>query len=189
MKKCLHLFFCLCLPGIFSSNAYAQKDTLASRPDPVTLPGIEANYVYQQTHGFEIGINFLTAKSKIKKPLWKLYEYGPSISSEFNFNDDEIILGPKISYRHYNFFKEFPGVGYTVKANVIYYISEKKQDIAFTPEVGLSFISLLNVYYGYNFFLAKNPIEGLGRHKLTVSLNFNPALLIHSLNSLKFPAF
>jgi hypothetical protein len=163
--------------------AFAQKDSTIRRLEPASLPGVELNYIYQKSHGFEVGINYLTAKSKMSKVNWSLYEYGPSIASEFIFYNESLIVGPKLSYRHYNFFKKFPGIGYTFKANAIYYISKDEQDLNFTPEVGLSWVSLLNVYYGYNISLTDNAIEGISRHKLTVSVNLNAALLLHSLPS------
>lgn len=163
--------------------AFAQIDSTVKRLEPVSLPGVELNYIYQQSHGFEVGINYLTAKSKMSKVNWSLYEYGPSIASEFILYKESLIVGPKLSYRHYNFFKKFPGIGYTFKANAIYYISKDEQELTFTPEVGLSWVSLINVYYGYNLFLSDNPVEGISRHKLTVSVNLNAALLLHSLPS------
>jgi hypothetical protein len=178
-KYFLILFFATALPAF----AFAQKDSTIRRLEPASLPGVELNYIYQQSHGFEVGINYLTAKSKMSKVNWSLYEYGPSIASEFIFYNESLIAGPKLSYRHYNFFKKFPGIGYTFKANAIYYISKDAQDLNFTPEVGLSWVSLLNVYYGYNISLTDNPIEGISRHKLTVSINLNAALLLHCLPS------
>lgn len=91
---------------------------------------------------------------------------GPKVSSEFNFNFKQFFLGPKVSY-------EFDYYVIGARINLIDYTDFKQSDFRFTPEIGLTFVSYLNLFYGYNVPLSSGETRFAGTNRITLTININ----------------
>jgi len=88
----------------------------------------------------------------------------PKLGSEFTFDNNNLILGPKISIENV-----FWLLG--TRLNVIDYTDFKQQDWRFTPEIGISFGGLLSIYYGYNIPLSNKRINSVSENRITLTVN------------------
>jgi len=91
---------------------------------------------------------------------------GPKVASEFNFrfNNNRFIAGPKISYE-----ADITILG--IRANLIDYTDFKQGDICFTPEVGITIMAWVNVFYGYNIPLSSSRTIIPGANRITITIN------------------
>ena len=51
-----------------------------------------------------------------------------------------------------------------------------KEHAYFTPKYGFSLSGLMSLLYGYNCFQVHNNVFGIGRHQVTLSINYSPKL-------------
>lgn len=96
-----------------------------------------------------------------------------TIGSEFNFNPHHFIAGPKISFNHEN---GALVVGFDWGGSLIYYTDFDKGALYLNPHLGLNFMTLAGLYFGYNIPLysssGDNPMHSLVNH-FTVSIIFS----------------
>jgi hypothetical protein len=90
---------------------------------------------------------------------------GIKVGSEFNFSTNDFILGPKICYE-----RTFLLVG--GRLSLIDYTNFKTNDFRLTPEIGLSLLGLINIFYGWNFPLSDNRIPQIGIQRVSLTINF-----------------
>lgn len=95
---------------------------------------------------------------------------GLKFATEFNFNSNTFFIAPKIG-------AEFDFAFFGARLNIIDYTDFTYHDFKFTPEAGLSFLGIVNLFYGYNFSLTENRIENIGTHRLTLTINLDKIML------------
>ncbi len=120
-----------------------------------------AGYKYQGLSFGEIGVNYsiFTGGLMFSFPL---YNFG--IGSEISYLDGEVLLGPK-------FVVEGNYVFIAGRLNSTYYINSRKEEFILTPEVGLTFFNIVNLYYGYNFRFKEKVFDRISSHRFTFSIN------------------
>jgi hypothetical protein len=91
---------------------------------------------------------------------------GPRIGLEFNFNTSHFIYAPKIGY-------EWTFIFFTLRGNVISYVDQRKIDLRFLPEIGLSMIGYANLTYGYNVPLLNFKSAEIDNHRITFTINID----------------
>jgi hypothetical protein len=89
---------------------------------------------------------------------------GPKFSSEFNFISRQFFIGPKISY-------EADFILFGARLNIIDYTDFKQNDFRFTPEIGLTIIGFIDLFYGYNIPLSSTRLDYIGTNRITLTIN------------------
>ncbi len=128
----------------------------------------DIDYNYQKCNGLELGVNAMTRNYAIKK-VERTMEFGLYLSCEYNFIAPKNVFGPKLGLGMDQML--FKGFGYTAKFNLVSYDPGGINDLRFSPEVGLTYLGVINLYYGYNMPLSDNPIKEIGVHKISINLN------------------
>ncbi|MCC6721463.1 MAG: hypothetical protein IT243_04620 [Bacteroidia bacterium] len=104
---------------------------------------ITIGYQYQKYHAIEIGIGHGSRGDELGSLIYRNYH----ICSEILFNTPQkTITGFKIGY-------SWSAVAGTVAAQALYYTNFEKSALAFRPEIGLSLAGMIDLAYGYNFYI------------------------------------
>lgn len=59
-----------------------------------------------------------------------------------------------------------------LRADLTYYRYHNQNDLRLTPQVGLTLAGLVNLFYGQNIPLTPERLDQLGRHRITLFVNF-----------------
>ena len=94
---------------------------------------------------------------------------GIKIASEFNFNSKNFFIGPKLC-------AELDFLIFGTRLNLIDYTDFTYHDLKFTPEVGLSFSGMLNLFYGHNYSLTDKRLHYISNNRISLTLNLDKAL-------------
>lgn len=87
------------------------------------------------------------------------------LTPEITFTPDKPILGTKVGFTT-NF------ILLNVGTQFIHYTDFQNQNFAIRPEIGLTFLGLTDLAYGYNLITSKNKIEYLPNHCLSFRITF-----------------
>ncbi len=159
---------------ITHSTLHSQDSlkTSSSNYRPFTI-NVDAMYNYQNCHGIELGFNIMTYDFNFNiffKDYRQTMEFGAFLSCEYNFISPKNVFGPKFGIGMDHLLRK--GFGYALKLNVVDYSPGDINDLRFNPHLGLTFLGIVNIYYGYNFSMSKAIIPEIGNHKITVNINF-----------------
>ena len=127
---------------------------------------ITGGYVYQKDHWLELGIRkYSRVRNDNADDILQPINY-VMLGAELAYNRKPVIA-PKIGIGHADFFF------FDFNLNAIFYNDEFKTfSPAITPEVGISFpLGILQINYGYNFFLVNEPFTKGKNHRLAVHIN------------------
>ncbi|MFN8437811.1 MAG: hypothetical protein U0V72_09235 [Cytophagales bacterium] len=91
---------------------------------------------------------------------------GLKLATEFNFNSKNFILAPKVCF-------EFNTPLLGTRLSIIDFTNFTNHDFKFTPEIGISLGTLVNLFYGYNFSLTENRLDNIGTHRFTLTINYD----------------
>ena len=160
----LKVFSCFLLLG-FPVIVYSQKNDSIKESDKMFAFSCGINFPIQKQAMGEIGIMYY--KDLGEGPCNPGIVLGPKVSSEFNFRFNQFVIGPKISYEADLWF-----LG--IRFNVIDYTNFKKNDFRFTPEIGLTFLGDLDLFYGYNILLSSTKFDFIGTNRVTLTINILP---------------
>lgn len=118
---------------------------------------------YQKQFTGELGVTYFSDVED--GPCTPRIVMGPKVASEFNFRfNNQFTLGPKISYE-----ADFTIIG--ARVNLIDYTNFKENDICFTPEIGLTLMGYVNLFYGYNIPLSSDKTNIPGTNRITLTIN------------------
>ncbi len=165
MKK-LSLLFSL----ILSVNTILSKDIF----DPIKASernyciNGELKYNYQKSSGIEVGINFTKYPGFPKKGL---FEAGIYLSCEYKVLGKNNCFAPKLGLGITELDYKFNGFGYCAKLNTVLYTTSEKSDLRLLPEVGISYLGLLNITYGHSLPLSKSTIPAIANHVISCGVN------------------
>ncbi len=162
-------FVGFCQDAQTRSNSYYGQE---NKKDSKWLM-ISGGVSYQKQVFGELGMMYATdvGSRYLDGPRYIAIIIGPKISSEFNFKFNHFIIGPKISY------EADIWLGYLLmgtRLNVIDYTDFKQNDFRFTPEIGLSFLSFVDLFYGYNIPLSSTRADFAGTNRITLTISFGP---------------
>lgn len=121
---------------------------------------LKTGYMYSNYHSAEIGIEWLQLIGTNCDPYGTM---GLTVGNDFLF-DKKIIYGPKFSAEiHYMIFG--------TRLTSTYYCSDFKfGSLKIRPEVGLTILGYINVFYGYTFNVS-NPTFYNQKHSISVFSN------------------
>lgn len=127
---------------------------------------IGGGYVYQKDHWLELGIRkYSHVKDDSANDIMQPLNY-VMLGAELAYNRKPVIA-PKIGIGHADFSL------FDFNLNAIFYNDEFKTfSPAITPEIGISFpLGIVQINYGYNFFLVNEPFTKGRNHRLAVHIN------------------
>jgi hypothetical protein len=174
MKFSLIIILTISIPTIsVSQNVINKTDSQGYKRDSVTsikhsephilskaYPTVKVGYMYSKWHSAEVGIAMLHL---IGRPREYYGTMGLTLGSDFLF-DKEIIFGPKLSAEANLMF-----LG--TRLNATYYTADfKSGSFKIRPEIGLTLLGLINVFYGYTFNNS-NPAFINQKHSISVFVN------------------
>ncbi len=165
MKKLSLLFF-----TILNINTLLSKDIF----DPIKASernyciNGELKYNYQKSSGIEVGINFTKYPYAPKKDL---FEAGVYLSCEYKVLGKNNCIAPKFGLGVTELYYKFYGFGYCAKINTVLYEPGERNDLRLLPEVGLTFLGVVNLSYSYAIPFTKNIIPEISNHVITCGVN------------------
>ena len=174
MKYTLIIILAVCYSTIsFSQNVINKTDSQGYKRDTVTsvkprgphilskaYPTVKVGYMYSKWHSVEIGYYMLHFIGD-----WREYygTMGLTLGSDFLF-DKKIIFGPKFSAEANLMF-----LG--ARLNATYYTADfKSGSFKIRPEIGLTLLGLINVFYGRTLNYS-NPAFINQKHSISVFVN------------------
>lgn len=83
---------------------------------------------------------------------------------------DELVIAPKLGIEASNWI-------FVTRLSLVDYIKGSQSELRILPEVGLSFLGLINATYGYGARLTATNIDNIGSHRFEVSMNVSFEML------------
>ena len=157
-------------------RVYSQSDS--ARKDKFPEVGaywlsVRAAYLHQANGYAEAGLYFGIATDR--NPINGGAFYGPSISTEFllkSQSDNHNIIGPKIGFDCSNAaLIPWATIPWGGRIDIIDYTDGKQTSIKILPQVGLSLLSIINIYYGYNIPLTNRSLVNNNGSVFTLMLS------------------
>lgn len=146
------------------------KDTTKVTNDKVKtyFLNAELKYLYQNGNGIDGGMNVTRHVNSVDD----VFECGLYLNCEYKFLKHKNIFAPKIGFGIDHMWNKTNGFGYNAKLSLVSYEPNKSNDIRFLPEIGITYIGVLNLNYGYSIPLNKNGIQEIGPHVFSIGINF-----------------
>ncbi|MBN2745801.1 MAG: hypothetical protein JXR34_03670 [Bacteroidales bacterium] len=159
LKRTYLLSICFLLVSYFA-NGQAGK----SRFD---FLNIESLYYYGALHQVDVG--FSLTNNFGASIFTDIFYYGPSLNLGYGFalDNNTHLLHSSLGYEFCGYFLIFMG-----RATLNNYTNFSDNQMTFKPEVGLTFMGLINLTYGYNFSLNRNDPFGIAGHYIGLDLHF-----------------
>jgi hypothetical protein len=156
------IYFILLLTFCISAQAQQTNDFHTDYnylKDPITRGKLDFIFGYQRlnNNSFEFGI----ASGHRGYEGYAIVYSNYHLTTEHNFNADQYTLGTKVGYKLSILFCDFTG-------QAIYYTDFDKSNVAIRPEMGLTFLGLLDLNYGYNFMTINNDLNKFGGHLISL---------------------
>lgn len=148
----------LLIIGLVPLITFGQASDYKIPTKVILSPGL----IYQGELLGEINLMF----SKLDMTTGGSAIWGPRIGLESSFTKNNYLIAPKIGY-------EFSGLLLCVRGNLLSYIQNKKIDVRFLPEIGLSLSGALNLCYGYNVHVIANKIDYISNHRISLTVNLD----------------
>ncbi len=160
MKRILLLIVLI----IVIQNSYGQIFHRKDNQERLVIlsPGFSA----QGSGNFNTELNLMLAKLESGGPCNPSALYGPRIGVETNFSNNHFVYAPKIGW-------EASVLLFGIRGNIISYIDKGKVDLRILPEIGISFLSGINLLYGYNIPLLDYRTTTITKHRLTLTINLD----------------
>ena len=93
---------------------------------------------------------------------------GVGLGSEFVFTPTGTIVAPKLSCQIASYFVCF-------RLSEINYLHHNSVDVRLLPEIGIDFILIANLCYGYNIHLGGDKLTDISNHRVALTFNlFGP---------------
>ena len=83
--------------------------------------------------------------------------------TEHNLGANKYIIGTKIGYKLSILF-------FDLTSQVIYYTDFKESNIAFRPEIGISYFGFIDINYGYNYMPSSENLKQMRGHLIALRL-------------------
>lgn len=85
------------------------------------------------------------------------------LTTEHSINADKYILGTKVGYKLSILFFDLTG-------QAIFYTDFKESNIAFRPEIGISYFGFIDLNYGYNYMPTSENLKQMQGHLIALRL-------------------
>ena len=146
----IYLFFNL------STSSYAQSFN------------VDIQYSYQNLNSVALGVNYYN--SKYLKEKKQLIEFGTILSLELLKIKNKFIYSPKIALDFGHYINK-NRLAYTFGVGLIRRNNESITDWSFVPEIGITFIGLIKLSYGYNIHFSNDKINEISNNKISITIN------------------
>lgn len=158
------LFTMVCL----SAQLFAQKDTTQKVvPEDRSHFIFSAGLSYQKQLVGEVGVIYgFSARGGSCNPGGL---GGIKIATEFNFNNKDFFIGPKIC-------AELDVLIFGARLSLIDYTDFTYHDLKLTPEIGLSLSGMVNLFYGHNYSLTDKRLQNISTNRLSLTFNLDKEL-------------
>ena len=147
--------FILLLIILHPINSFAQEATSDENKKDI---GISLGYIHQHDNFINIGLMVGKNVGNIHVPGWA---YG--VASEIGLGGSSIV-GAKVYF-------DVNLIAFGFRVNSITYFKGSSTDFRVTPEIGLTWNNLLNIYYGYNVPVGGSEFNEIGRSRLNITGN------------------
>jgi hypothetical protein len=151
--------------NINSTENVSSTESFKKERDPISLvlaPGIN----FQKQYFGELNLLFSKIDCGMCSPC---VISGPFIGVESNFNQNNWLYGFKSGY-------QFAGLFLSLRGSFINYIDKGHSDLRILPEIGLSFLGIANLNYGYNIPLLNFESTLISRHRISLVINLSREL-------------
>jgi hypothetical protein len=165
LRSVLSLIFIATMSSVALSQEVA--DTVDIKPferywtKPRVIPKI--GFGVQETGFGELGVEL----HKIYIHPLSLASAGPYFTVDGVFQEDEIIIGPKLGY-------EITAGLLGVAADVTYYTDFDRESWMFTPKAGLTLFGYANLFYGRNINISDEKFGAISANRISLTFNLNP---------------
>ena len=166
LSKKILFILCFLLLQINSLFAQNQVDTVGDfkYTSPLVFAG---GLNYQKQLSVDLGLVFADFHVPNEGAPYSHF-VGLKFGGEFNLNSN-FYVAPKVGLEYDNFL-----LGGRI--SLADYTNFNQHDWKFTPEGGLTLVGAINIFYGYNISLTSNRIDGIGSHRISISINYHKEL-------------
>ena len=160
------IFFSLLFCAFTFASSFAQDTVLVpSNKYKKVLPGMilgaNRSGFWTGEAGFFLG---LTNKSMEQTKIMSMFMHGPSLRCELSKRNDTLLIAPKFSYEYLTGF--FSG-----RLSFVDYMWNGNNNLYFSPEVGMSFGSLINIFCGVNLPVSDDKFKDVKTFRLSITTN------------------
>ena len=120
-------------------------------------------YAYQQVHNFEAGYGYGMVLNGDLVPKLLV---SPYLAINYIPQTNAAIWGQKMGI-------EFDAFFISSKVSVSRYSQNNNSQFIFTPEIGLSLFTMLNVTYGHNFSLSNYSFNQISPNQISIGINLS----------------
>jgi hypothetical protein len=143
---------------------YSQFDTTIYKEKKIPISYVLApGIIYQKQLFGELNLLFARVECGMCSPC---VITGPFIGIESNFDQSNWIYGVKAGY-------QLAGLFLSLRGSMINYVENGHSDLRILPEIGISFLGIANLNYGYNIPLLNYESNLLSRHRLSLVINLS----------------
>lgn len=163
MKKIIFILFMFCtILMVFAQNKYERSPFL----NPIYNGKTDYifGYQYLNYHSIEMGI---ARGNRLGSYGWAYSNY--NINGEILKNNKNTLIGLKSGF-NFNLY-----LFINVSANIINYTNFIKNTLIFKPEIGPSIGGIINLNYGYNFFLNNNNFN-INKHTIALRMTIGEGI-------------
>jgi hypothetical protein len=141
----------LLLSFLLSVTGFAQSlsDSVSARPDwsEDIVPSFSLDYHYQRFHGMEAAMHLTHYHYGISVH----HEYGIFFGTDLNFNNGFNVFAPTFGPETNFLFAKARGLGVSAKLHGTLYYRDRNAYFVIAPEIALSFMSIADIFYSYNY--------------------------------------
>jgi hypothetical protein len=159
-----HILYFLCFVVLI---AYGQTDTSTHKTPLTELDKhlyLSTGISYQKQWVGEIGL--LYGKEWHERRGYTIGMGGIKLASEFNFSREQFFIAPKLSY-------ELDMLILGLRLNIVDYTNFTYHDFKLTPEIGITALGFVGIYYGVNIPMNTSRLDCVGLHRVTLSGNLD----------------
>jgi|GEM_PF-6614893 len=113
----------------------------------------ELKYNHKKRSGVEAGINFTKYNFSDRSDL---SEYGFYFTCEYIPENKKISIIPKIGFGTNGLYYALRGFGYCARLSAAVYNLAETKELGLVPEVGITYLGIVNLSYSNSFYVSKN---------------------------------
>ena len=164
MKLYLSIIFIIININIINAQKIQRLDSLPEFTFWDDCGNIyKLGYTYQQVHNFELGYGYGMVLNGDLVPKLLV---SPYLAINYIPQTNTAILGQKMGI-------EFDAYFISSKVSVSSYSQHSNTQFIFTPEIGLSLFTMLNVTYGYNFSISNYYFNQISSNQISIGINLS----------------
>ncbi len=120
-------------------------------------------YTYQKVHNFEAGYGYGMVLNGYLVPKLLV---SPYLAINYIPQNQNAIWGQKLGF-------EFDAYFVSSKVSVTRYSQNNNTQFIFTPEIGMSLFTMLNITYGHNFSISNYSFNQISQNQISIGINLS----------------